>query len=111
MPVLIVIEADPTKTHRAVEALRIALGLSTANPVQVALLDGSPRLLSEDNEDIIDLDILEQHLPAIPDMDVEFLVPPGTQQEYGIPTEYRIREVPNSALTSLLASSERALVF
>ena len=61
--VVVVIREDPRKTHRAVEALRIALGLSTGeNPMTVVLLDQAPLLISDDPEEIVDGEILEKYL-------------------------------------------------
>lgn len=55
------------KSHRAVEALRIALGLGSHNEgkdVGIILSGRAPFLLSDDTSDIVDGEILEKHLPV-----------------------------------------------
>jgi len=49
--IIVLIRADPRQSGRAVEALRIALGLGTGdNPLTVILLDNAPLLLAEDTD-------------------------------------------------------------
>ena len=56
--VVVVIHGDPLKTHRPVEALRIALGLSTGdNPLTVVLLGRSPLLLTDETGELMDAEI------------------------------------------------------
>ena len=65
--VAVVIAEDPTKTHRPVEALRIALGLCAGeHHTTIVLLGRAPLLLTDDTEDIVDVDILEKYrLPCL----------------------------------------------
>jgi len=65
--IVVVIAADPMNSHRAVEALRIALGLGSHNEgmdLSIILSGRAPFLLSDDTSDIIDGDILEKHFPV-----------------------------------------------
>ncbi len=72
--VVVVIREDPQKSHRAVEALRIALGLSTGeNPLSVILLGRSPLMISEDPGDIVDGEIMEKYLPSFKQLNIPFL--------------------------------------
>jgi len=74
---LIVIQTDPTKSHRAVEALRIALGLGSHNEgqdVSIVLCGRAPHLLAEDNSDIVDAETLEKHLPVFIEWETPFLI-------------------------------------
>jgi len=69
--IIVVIHEDPRKTHRAVEALRIALGLGTGdNPLTVVLLDQAPLLLVEDQDDLVDGEILEKYLPSLKQLQI-----------------------------------------
>lgn len=71
----VVIREDPRISHRPVEALRIALGLvAGTHTVTVVLLGEAWRLISEDSEDIIDVDILEKYLPSLEHLAVPFLL-------------------------------------
>ncbi|HRI37865.1 MAG TPA: hypothetical protein PLO50_04850 [Nitrospira sp.] len=74
--VAVVIQEDPRITHRPVEALRIALGLvAGSHTTTVILLGEAVRLLTNDIDDVVDLDILEKYLPSIEQLDIPFIVP------------------------------------
>src|SRR5438094_8972693 len=65
--VLVLIQEDPFKSHRAVEALRIALGLGSTNEgkdVTIVLAGRAPHLLSDDTTNIVDAEIVEKDLPV-----------------------------------------------
>jgi hypothetical protein len=56
-PVLVVISQDPRLSHRAHEAMRIALGVVAGdNPVTIVLTGAAPHLLDEDTDDLVDGD-------------------------------------------------------
>lgn len=58
--IAVVIREDPRQTHRPVEALRIALGLvAGTHDTTVVLLNEAVRLLSDDLDDVIDMEILK----------------------------------------------------
>ena len=66
--VLVLIKTDPMKSHRAVEALRIAVGLGSHNEgkdITIILSGLSPFLLAEDTSDVVDTEILEKYLPTL----------------------------------------------
>jgi hypothetical protein len=74
--IAVVIQEDPRTTHRPVEALRIALGLvAGAHNTTVILIGEAVRLLRDDTDDIIDLDILEKYLPSIEQLEIPFILP------------------------------------
>lgn len=109
--VAVVITEDPTKTHRPVEALRIALGLSAGDhEVTVILLGKAPLLLTEETDEIIDIDILEKYRPSFAQLRVPFIVDDATQID-GILGEFSLSRKAPADIRSLLHSSERALVF
>jgi len=110
--VIVVIREDPQKTHRAVEALRIALGLSTGeNPLSVVLLDRAPLLISEAPEEIVDGEILEKYLPSFKHLKIPFLVPSGSGARFEIDPEFEVKELSEEAIRTAIASSDRVLVF
>jgi len=77
--VAVVISEDPCVTARPVEALRIALGLCAGgHETTVILLGRASRLLMEDTEEVIDVDILEKYLPSFKHLAVPFIVEPET---------------------------------
>jgi len=114
--ILVVIRDDPRKSHRAVEGLRIALGLSTGeNPLTIVLLDDAPLLLTADpddlDEDIIDGDILAKHLPVLKELQVPFVVPEGTKTRIELDPGFSVREAPAAEIASLTTTADRVLVF
>lgn len=112
LSIVVVIREDPLKTHRAVEALRIALGLSTGeNPLTIVLLDRAPLLLSEDTEDIVDGDILEKYLPSLKQLEIPFVVSSGTCSEFSFASGFIAKEASPPEIASLIAESDRVLVF
>src|SRR5262245_4625766 len=77
--IAVVISEDPRATGRPVEALRIALGLSAGDHKMIVVLLGeAPRLLKEDTEEIVDVDILEKYLPSFKHLSIPFIVESGT---------------------------------
>jgi hypothetical protein len=109
--VAVVIQDDPRKTHRPVEALRIALGLvSGSHNTTVILLGEAVHLLSEERDDIVDVDILETYLPAIENLEIPFIVPAARE---GVPIrkEFRTRYESDETISSFLQSVDRTLVF
>ncbi|MBI4400226.1 MAG: hypothetical protein HY581_01170 [Nitrospirae bacterium] len=106
------IREDPTKTPRAVEALRIALGLSTGgNPLTVILLEQAPLLLAEEQENILDGEILEKHLPVLKELRVPFVVPLGSGSKLSLNPGLEVREASSQDIASLIARTDRVLAF
>ncbi|HSA61282.1 MAG TPA: hypothetical protein VLE03_03505 [Nitrospiraceae bacterium] len=109
--VAVVIQEDPRKTHRPVEALRIALGLvAGTHSTTVVLLDEAVRLLSEDTDDIVDIDILEKYLPSIEHLAIPFILPVTTDRST-VRTEFVTRYETDAGIRSLVQSMDRTLVF
>lgn len=110
--VVVVIREDPQKSHRAVEALRIALGLSTGeNPLLVILLGQSPLMISREPEDVVDGEIMEKYLPSFKYLKIPFSVPIGTGVRFHLDPEFNVSELSEEAIRSAIAGSDRILVF
>ena len=110
--VIVVIREDPQKSHRAVEALRIALGLSTGeNPLSVILLGQAPLMISEESEDIVDGEIMEKYLPSFKHLKIPFGVPVGTGSRFSLDPEFDVKELSEEAIRAAIADSDRVLVF
>lgn len=107
----VVIREDPRTSHRPVEALRIALGLAVgSHKTTVILLGEAVRLLSEDSDDIVDVDILEKYLPSLEHLEIPFLLQPGgpsLEMRTGFHTRYEADEV----IRQFVQSMDSALVF
>ena len=112
LQIVILICEDPTKSHRPVEALRIALGLSTGpNPLTIIAMGRARLLLTEDISDVIDSEILEKHLPVIQELQLKILLPAGSQSEYSFDPEFSISEASTSDIASTISHAKRVLVF
>ena len=110
--IVVVIQEDPRKSGRAVEALRIALGLGSGeNPMTVILLNQAPLLLSEDTDDIVDVDILEKHLPVFKELNIPFLLEQDSRSRFSIDADFEMREAPESDIATTIANADRVLVF
>jgi sulfur relay (sulfurtransferase) DsrF/TusC family protein len=109
--IALVIREDPRRTHRPVEALRIALGLVAGNhATTVVLLNEAARLLSEDTDDVVDVEILEKYLPSIQQLEVPFVLPESVDRS-GVRTDFAVRYESDETIRRLLQSMDRTLIF
>jgi len=109
--VAVVIREDPRKTHRPVEALRIALGLvAGTHETTVVLLNDAVRLLSEDLDDVIDVDILEKYLPSIEHLEIHFIIQHDTDKSL-VQSQFAATYETPDAIRKFLESVDRTLVF
>ena len=109
---VILIREDPIKTHRASEAIRIALGLSTGpNPVMIILLENARQLISDDAYDLPDGEILEKYLPVIKNLKLPIVVPIGSVKDFFLDQEFNIQESSSSQIGSLVSHADRVLTF
>jgi len=112
LSILVLIQSNPLETHRPAEGLRIALGLSTGtSSLTVVLLGQARMLLSEDISDVVDMEILERHLPVIRELQLPIVVPEGSIAAFALDPEFAVREVPQSGISSLLCQADRVMVF
>ncbi|WP_447978612.1 hypothetical protein [Candidatus Nitrospira bockiana] len=110
--IAVVIREDPRKSGRAVEALRIALGLAAGdNPTTVVLLNEAPWLLAEEPEDLVDQEILEKHLPVFKELGTPFVVEPGARARVTLDADFAVREAARDEIASIIADADRVLVF
>lgn len=109
--IAVVIRDDPRKSHRPVEALRIALGLvAGTHQTSVVLLNESIRLLAEDLDDVIDAEILEKYLPSIEHLEIPFLVEKGADPSV-IQPHFPVTYHTPDEIRAFLLSVDRTLVF
>jgi len=109
--VAVVISEDPTVTARPVEALRIALGLCAGDhETTVVLLGRSPLLLTDEIDDVVDVDILEKYRPSFSQLAVPFILETGSPIE-AVRKEFSMSRSQPQAIRSFLQSVDRTLVF
>src|SRR5262252_8437038 len=74
-PVLVIVSEDPRVSHRANEAIRIALGVVAGeNPVQVVLSGPAVHLLDEDIDELVDGDDIAKFRAALKKLGIPFHV-------------------------------------
>jgi hypothetical protein len=112
--IVFLIDLDPMKSHRAVEALRIALGLGSHNEgkdVRLILSGRAPFLLAEDTTDIVDGEILEKHLPVF----IEWGTPFSIASDAEIPPHYIqgciTKPITPREIANALEAADRVLIF
>jgi DsrE/DsrF-like family len=113
-PVLVVVSVDPEASHRANEAVRIALGiLAGENTVTIALLGAGAKVLDADVEDYVDGEDLLRHLGTLKKLGQPFHVERGAMRSDHGWNSLGLELVPidRAELATLLAGSRRALVF
>lgn len=109
--VAVIIREDPRETHRPVEALRIALGLvGGEHQTTVVLLGEAVRLISDEIDDVVDVDILEKYLPSIQQLDIPFVVETSTDRALVRP-EFKTQFETAERIRILIQSMDRTLVF
>jgi len=109
--VAVVIQEDPRKTHRPVEALRIALGLvAGSHTTTVILLGEAFRLLTDDIDDVIDLDILEKYLPSVEHLEIPFIIQLDAKRSR-IRKQFHVQYASDEHIRSLIQSMDRTLIF
>jgi sulfur relay (sulfurtransferase) DsrF/TusC family protein len=110
--VTVLVRQDPRVTHRPVEALRIALGLSAGDhDVRVVLLDGAQVLLTDDLEEVVDVEILEKYLPSLKQIAIRFFVRQDLARTLRFDKAFSITPLSVSAISELLKESESVLAF
>jgi sulfur relay (sulfurtransferase) DsrF/TusC family protein len=109
--VAVVIQEDPRKTHRPVEALRIALGLSAGSHITtVVLLGEAARLLGDETDDILDIEILEKYLPAIKQLEIQFILQ-DIHNPIEVQDDFSVKRENDETIRSFIQSMDCTLVF
>lgn len=110
--IVVLICDDPTKSHRPVEGLRIALGLSTGpNPLTIVIMGKARLLLTDEISDVIDSEILEKHLPVLQELQIKILLPTGSQTEFSFYPDLSITETSTPEIASVTSQANHVLVF
>lgn len=111
---LVAISVDPETSHRANEAIRIALGiLAGENEVVVLLLGPGAKVLDADVEEYVDGEDLLKHLTTLRRLGQAFHVERGALRDDPTWNPLGVETIPvdRPDLARLLARSRRALVF
>jgi len=113
-PVLVIVSEDPRVSHRANEAIRIALGVVAGeNPVQVVLSGPAVHLLDEDTDDLVDGDDIAKFRAALKKLGIPFhieattLPPTSDWNVEGHP----VVPVSTAEIAAFVAQASRFLIF
>ncbi|MBX3236729.1 MAG: hypothetical protein KF814_11305 [Nitrospiraceae bacterium] len=110
--IALVIQEDPRRTPRPVEALRIALGLAAGdNEITVALIGNAASLIGEDRDDIVDVDILEKYLPSFQHLGIPFVIVPTDEGVAEVEEGFTVTMGTCRSVAELLMRADRSLVF
>ena len=113
-PVLVLIAEDPRVSHRANEAMRIALGIVAGEtPIDIVLTGPAVHLLDEDTDDLVDGDDIAKFRAALRKLGVPFHV-----DEDALPASpswnadaHPVVPITPDGIAALVAKATRFLVF
>ncbi len=109
--IAVVISEDPTVSHRPVEALRIALGLCAGDhETTVVLLGPSPLLLTDNIDDIVDVDVLEKYRPSFAQLAIPFILDADSRVS-SVREDFATSRLSSNDIRSFIRSVDRTLVF
>ena len=109
--IAVVIAEDPCRTHRPVEALRIALGLCAGeHEATVVLLGQASLLLSDEIDEVVDVEILEKYRSSFQHLSVPFILENNGTHTAVLPG-FSVSRRSGQEIRSFLRSVDRTLVF
>ena len=112
-PTLVLISEDPRVSHRANEAMRIALGIVAGeNEVRVVLTGPAVHLLDDETDDLVDGDDIAKFRAALRKLGVPFHIegtPPAGADWNG--DGHPVVPVGATDVAAMLARAARFLVF
>jgi sulfur relay (sulfurtransferase) DsrF/TusC family protein len=113
-PILVAVSVDPETSHRANEAVRIALGiLAGENALTIVLLGAGAKVLDSEAEDYVDGEDLVRHLGTLKKLGQAFHVArSAVRRDLGWnPIGLDVVAIGQAELAHLIAKSRRALFF
>lgn len=113
--VLVLVTADPRTSHRANEAIRIALGVAAGETdVALVLTGGAAHVLDGDTDDLVDGDDIQKFRTALARLGVAFHVEasaiPAGDADWNA-DGHPVVPVDAAAIARLVSASSRSIVF
>jgi hypothetical protein len=112
-PTLVLISEDPRVSHRANEAMRIALGIVAGeNEVRIVLSGPAVHLLDDDTDDLVDGDDIAKFRAALRNLRVPFHVegPPPASEGWNR-DRHPVVPVTPAEIAAMVPQATRFLVF
>ena len=113
-PTLIIISEDPRSSHRANEAMRIALGIVAGeNPVQIVLTGPAVHLLDEDTDELVDGDDIAKFRASLQKLGIPFHVESSalpSAPDWN-PDDHPVIPIATRAIAALVPKASRFLIF
>ena len=113
-PVLVLISEDPRVSHRAHEAMRIALGMvASDNDVAIVLSGEAAHLLDDDTDDLVDGDDVQKVRASLKKLGVGFRVEAGARPADASwnAEGHTVSDVEPAGIAELVARAARFIVF
>lgn len=109
---LVVIYADPEKSGLTAEALRIAMGLGAGRrTLQVVLMGPATKVLGDDVDDLVDGEMIENHLDVFEEWGTPFHVGGGAGPGDFPDTPVEVVAVDDAGLARMVAEADQVMVF
>lgn len=110
---IMLIRSNPDISARPAEAIRIAAGLGIGkNPLKIILSGESPRVLSPDEDDLKDIDIIEKFLPMIEEWKIPVYVDKMSLNNINLnKCPYKYHRVDNEEISEIIAGGHYVFIF
>jgi hypothetical protein len=113
-PTLVLISEDPRVSHRANEAMRIALGVVAGeNEVHIVLTGPATHLLDEDTDDLVDGDDIAKYRASLKKLGIPFHI-----ERTALPSDpgwnadgHPVVPITTDAIAALVSGASRFIVF
>ncbi len=113
-PTLVIISEDPRISHRANEAMRIALGVVAGeNEVRIVLTGPAVHLLDEDTDDLVDGDDIVRYRASLKKLGIPFHV-----EQSALPADpgwntdgHAVIPIVAEGIAALISRASRFIVF
>lgn len=109
---VMLIYADPAKTGLTAEALRMAMGLGTGRlAVRVVLMGPAAGVLTDEVDDLVDGELIENHLDVLADWGTPFFVGGGGEAYDRSDAPVEASPVDAEGLARMVGEARQVMVF
>lgn len=111
--VVVLIRSDPETSPRAVEGVRIALGLASGeHEVEVILTDRAPLLLTPDTDRLVDGEMAEKFLSTLQEFIPTFYIDQESAKEVDLSeSDYKTVPLSKKEIAEKIAATQRFALF